>query len=70
MLDEPGGWMALAGPAPAVPQGSLREARRRAFDLSRGGHAITHIVKLPDDAIQISAMQMRRLWQWIGLLNN
>jgi hypothetical protein len=70
MLDEPGGWMVQAGASPAVPQGSLREALRQAFDLSAAGHVITHIGKLPDDAIRISETQMRRLWQGIGLLNN
>jgi hypothetical protein len=53
-----------------VPQGSLREALRQAFDLSAAGHPTTHIGKLPDDAIRISAAQIRRLWQWIGLLSN
>jgi hypothetical protein len=70
LLNEQGGWMARAGAAPAVPRGSLREALRQAFNLLAAGLAITHIVKLPDDAIEISAPQIRRLWQWIGRLNN
>jgi hypothetical protein len=47
-----------------------REALRQAFNLSAAGLAITHVVKRPDDAIEISAPQIRRLWQWIGMLNN
>ena len=70
MLDEPGGWMVQAGVAPAVPQGSLREALRQAFDLSAAGHAITQVVMLPDDAIVISTTQIHRLWEALGLLSN
>jgi hypothetical protein len=70
LLDDPRGWMVRAGAELAVPQGSLRGALRQAFDLSAAGRAITHIVKLPDAAIVISATQMRRLWQALGLLDS
>jgi hypothetical protein len=70
MLDEPGGWMVWAGAAAAVPQGSLREALRQALDLSASGLSVMHIVKLPNDAIFVSATQIRRLWQALGLLSN
>ena len=61
--------MVRAGAAPAVPRGSLREALRQALR-SIGGYPVMHVVKLPNDAIFVSATQMHRLWQWIGLLNN
>ena len=70
MLEEPGGWMVRAGTAPATPQGNLRAALFQAFDLSADGVPITHIVKLPDDAIMVSASQICRLWQRLGLLNS
>jgi hypothetical protein len=69
MLEEPGGWMVRAGASPATPQGNLRGALFQAFDLSADGVPITHIVKLPDDAIVISATQIRRLWRRLGLLD-
>ena len=68
LLDEPGGWLVQAGTAPAVPQGSLREALRQALDVSAAGQEVVHIVKLPNDAIFVSASQIRRLWQALGLL--
>jgi hypothetical protein len=70
MLDEPGGWMVRARAAPAVPQGSLREALRQALDLSASGFSVMHIVKLPNDAIFLSATQVRRLWEALGMLTN
>jgi hypothetical protein len=70
MLEEPGGWMVRAGASPATPQGTLRAALFQAFDLSADGVPITQIVKLPDDAIMVSASQIRRLWQRLGLLNS
>jgi hypothetical protein len=70
MPDEPGGWMVWVGAAPAVPQGSLRQALRQALDLSASGPSVMHIVKLPNDAIFVSATQTQRLWQALGLLSN
>jgi hypothetical protein len=69
MLEEPGGWMVRAGTAPATPQGNLRAALLQAFDLSADGVPVTHIVKLPDDAIVVSASQIRRLWRRLELLD-
>jgi hypothetical protein len=70
MLDELSGWMVRAGVAAAVPQGNLRAALIQAFHLSRSGSAITNIVKLPEDAIVVSATQIGRLWWRLGLLDN
>jgi hypothetical protein len=67
MLDEAGGWMVRAGATPAVPQGSLREALRQARDLSASGFSVMHIVKLPNDAIFVSATQVCRLWKALGM---
>jgi hypothetical protein len=69
LLDKPTGWMVRARAELAVPQESLRGALRQAFELSAAGRAITHIVKLPDDVIVISATQIRRLWQALGLMD-
>jgi len=70
MLDDRGGWMIRAGAEQAVPQASLRQALRQALDLSASGLSVMHIVKLPNDAIFISATQIQRLWQALGWLSN
>jgi hypothetical protein len=43
---------------------------RQALDLSASGFSVMHIVKLPNDAIFLSATQVRRLWEALGMLTN
>ena len=69
LLDEPGGWMVQAEASAAIPQGRLRAALFQAFNLSSAGFRVTQIVKLPDNAIALDAMQIHRLWWRVGLLD-
>ena len=68
MLDQPAVWMVRAGASPAIPQGNLRAVLVQAFELSAADLRITHIVKLPEDAVVVGVMQIHRLWWRLGLL--
>lgn len=68
MLDQPAAWMVRAGASPGIPQENLRAALFQAFEMSAADLHVTHIVKLPDDAIALEVMQIHRLWWRLGLL--
>jgi hypothetical protein len=67
-LLESGPWIVRAGPQPAAPRVSLREALQQARTLSARGLAFTHLERVPDEIV-IGAVQVFRLWQKLGMNN-
>jgi len=67
-LLESGPWIVRAGPQPAAPRVSLREALEQARALSAQGLAITHLERVPNEIV-IGAVQVFRLWQKLGMIN-